>query len=67
MYERNMHLSNTENCVGDYLTSCKTVQYSFDVAESENCKYTTYAAFGAKDVYDSNALGDVELCYENNE
>ena len=56
LMERSMTLSDTENCFGDYLSNCKNLQYCFDVVESENCKYVTYAAFGAKDVYDSNAL-----------
>ena len=65
--QRNMHLSNTENCVGDYLFGSKDLQFCYDAGESHNCKFMTYAAFGCKDVYDCNALGDVELCYESNE
>jgi hypothetical protein len=45
MYQKNMYLSNTENCIGDYLASSKNLQHCFDVVESENCKYTTYVAF----------------------
>lgn len=65
--QRTLTLSNTENCVGDYLYFSKELQFCYDMVESEHCKYTTYAAFHTKDVYDCNALGDVELCYETNE
>lgn len=39
----------TVNCTGDYLTECKNVQNSFEVAKSEDCKHL----FSSKMIKDS--------------
>jgi hypothetical protein len=65
--KRNLHISNSENCIWDYISNSKNLSHCFDVSESENSKYVTYWAFWLKNVYDSNALWAIELWYECNE
>lgn len=56
-----MKITNSEGSYGNYVSHTKYAVCCFDVGESEQVKYVTYAPFGVKDVYDSNALGEVEL------
>ena len=46
---RENHNIKTENSSGDYLTECKNIKDSFEIASSENCKFL----FSSKDIKDS--------------
>jgi len=46
---RENHNLKNENVSGDYINNSKNVEYSFEVVNSENCKYL----FSSKDVKDS--------------
>jgi hypothetical protein len=58
------NIINCENSTGDLLTNCKNCTDSFDVNDSEDCKYLTVGV-NAKDLFDcSNMYLKPELNYQ---
>jgi len=58
---------NSEQCTGNYVWNSKNCQLSFDVRQSENIKYTTYAPWDVKDSHDCYAVGgSSQLLYDAN-
>ncbi len=47
--DRENHNIKTQDSLGDYLTECKNIKNSFEIAKSENCKFL----FSSKDIKDS--------------
>jgi len=52
-----------ENCIGDYIFKSKNCTYSFDIENSEDCRYC-YAGYNIKDNLDMTNTTETELCYE---
>jgi len=62
---RSSILLNCENCSGDFVYKCKNVHASYEVIESEDCKYCYDAGF-LKDCYDTyEAAFNCELQYDS--
>ncbi len=57
---------NSENSTGNYIWNSNNCKLSFDVRESEDLKFITYAPLRAKDGMDAYAVGLGELFYEAN-
>jgi len=68
IYKNQVHkyanIVNSTNCTGDYIENCKNCLDSYDMTESEDCRYVQ-VGFQVKDNYDcSNMYIKPELCYE---
>ncbi len=63
--QKYMHGRRNENVTGDYINHSKNVQYSFNVDNSENCKFCTTSQGPLTDSYDFNHYGvKSSLLYE---
>ncbi len=55
---------NAVDSTGNLLRNVKNVRDSFEITESENCRFATFGSFGVKDSYDVVSSGKAEQCYE---
>ncbi|MFA6392508.1 MAG: hypothetical protein WCW54_00260 [Candidatus Paceibacterota bacterium] len=55
-------IMHSVNCIGDVISGCKNVRYSFIARKSENCKYCDFIT--VKDCYDVTMSGETSECYE---
>ncbi len=60
---RARHITNSENCVGNYLDQCSNVTDTFFTERAENCHHLL-RNYEAKDCLDCTGLLTGELCYE---
>ncbi len=51
------HITNSEDCTGDYIRSSKGCSHSFDVTDSENITDVIFSAGPAKDFVDCTLVG----------
>jgi hypothetical protein len=60
------HISNSENCTGEYIENCKNCHDCFQILlGAQDLKYCQSAGWNSKDMYDCSACGkDGELLYE---
>ncbi len=61
---RYAHIYNSQNASGDYVNNSKNIKYGFDIADSENIKYSSRVLLNCKDSYDQQGLAQGELNYE---
>lgn len=64
---RAVHMTNVENCTGDFLVNCKNCEHCFSCAESEDLKYCDSLLAGARnyDCMDVTHFGmGAQLSYE---
>ena len=62
----NLHLSNSEGCVGDYIYNCKECLECYDINNMEDCFYYSSGNFNSPDKIncDMDDASGCELCYE---
>lgn len=59
-----VHITNAENCTGDFIQNSRNLTQCFDIAKAEDCKYCSFIE-GCKDSYDWTFYSDNgELGYE---
>jgi len=57
-------IKNSVKATGNNITNSKQVQYSFDVIDSEDVKYSIRVFKGCRDIYDCHGVLSGELVYE---
>lgn len=58
-----MHLTNCENCFGDYIKNSKNCYMGFSIEKCEDCMYVYDEVVGLKDCVDCTHMQNNQLCY----
>lgn len=63
----NLHLSKSENCIGDYIYNSKGCVECYDINNMENCTHYTSGNYNSpdKDCCDMDDASACELCYDS--
>ncbi|MDD3302346.1 MAG: hypothetical protein PHN31_02240 [Candidatus Gracilibacteria bacterium] len=62
---KNLKISNSENCYGNYIKNSKDCKYCFDVSDGNNCKYVYFGSQKLSDCMDTiMASINASKCYE---
>jgi len=64
---QNLHLSKSEDCVGDYIYNSKNCYNCYEINNMENCLYYTSGNYNSpdKDCCDIDEASGSELCYDS--
>ncbi|MDC0358436.1 hypothetical protein OAO01_06435 [Oligoflexia bacterium] len=62
---RFMSETGSTDCSGHMLEYCKNVRSSFDVINSQDCRYLYVVGPDGRDCYDVTCSGQMELCYDS--
>jgi len=60
---RDLQITNSENCVGDYISSSKNLTHCFYATDCEDCA-NIFNSYSMKNTYDGFALDRGEICVE---
>ncbi|MDP3014198.1 MAG: hypothetical protein Q8M92_08165, partial [Candidatus Subteraquimicrobiales bacterium] len=64
---QNLHLSRSEDCIGDYIYNSKKCTFCFDINNMEDCIYYISGNYNSPDksCCDINEASGCELCYDS--